>query len=93
VSGKHNDHNFYFFGGKNLKNKKCLELLDLARKLIERSFLKKFGAPPKKIGLKKKCLELPYLARKLMRKTFENFSPTPTPDMCARKFPLMSMGG
>ena len=37
-----------------------------------------------------KCLELPDLARKLIRKTVRQFPP---PDMCAEKFPLVSMGG
>jgi hypothetical protein len=79
VSGKHNVHNFYFFGGKNEeKKKKSLEMLDLARKLIKKKFLEIVGPrpTPKKIGLKenKKCLELPDLARKLVRK-IENFIP------------------
>jgi hypothetical protein len=33
MPGKHNDHNFYLFLEKN---EKCLELLDLARKLVEK---------------------------------------------------------
>ena len=52
------DHNFHLFLEKNEKNEKCLELLDLATKLIKKIFWK---SPPQ--------------------------------DMCAEKFPLMSMGG
>ena len=37
-----------------------------------------------------KCLEFSDLARKLIRKTVRQFHP---PDMCADKFPLVSMGG
>ena len=39
-----------------------------------------------------KCLEFSNLARKLIRKTVRQFPPTP-PEMCAEKFPLVSMGG
>ena len=47
MQGKHTDHDFDFFGGKNEKNEKCLELPDLARKLIKKvsNFL---HPPPKK---------------------------------------------
>ena len=48
VQGKHNDHNFDFFLKKMRKNEKCLELPDLARKLIKKGF-KKFASPHKKI--------------------------------------------
>ena len=37
-----------------------------------------------------KCLELNDLARKLIKKLSDNF--IPPPDMCAEKFPLVSMG-
>ena len=49
VQGKHNDHNFDFFLKKMRKNEKCLELPDLARKLIRKSF-KKIPPPQKKLG-------------------------------------------
>jgi hypothetical protein len=84
MAGKYSYHNFYLFRKKWGKNEKGLELIDLARKLIEKSFFFK------KV-FKKKYLKLP----ELIRKTCENFSnpPPPTPDMSAGKFPLTSMGG
>ena len=65
----------YLFVEKNGKKEKCLELLYLARKLIEKSF-QIFLPPSQKKGLNKtkKCLELPDLARKLIRKTIFLFS-------------------
>jgi hypothetical protein len=38
MAGKHSDRDFDFFFEKNEKNEKCLELFDLARKLIRKSF-------------------------------------------------------
>ena len=80
MQGKHNDHNFDFFLKKMKKNEKCLELPDLARKLIKKSF--KFCCPPpQKIRFfekkNEKCLELPDLGRKLIRKSFKKISPPP----------------
>jgi hypothetical protein len=37
MAGKNSDHN-YFFLKKNEKNENCLELLDLAEKLIRKIF-------------------------------------------------------
>jgi hypothetical protein len=66
MPGKHNDHNFIFFG-KNDKNEKYLELPDLARKLIN-----KFHTPRIFMFFKQKnekSLEFSDLARKMIRKT------------------------
>ena len=66
---------------KMKKNKKYLELPDLARKLIRKSFKKICPPPQKKIRFflrkNEKCLELPDLARKLIRKSFIKFCPSP----------------
>jgi hypothetical protein len=35
MAGKNSDHNYFF--GKKLKNEKCLELPDLARKLTRKT--------------------------------------------------------
>ena len=62
------------------KKLKCLELPDLVRKLIRKSF-KKFAPPPLKKGFwgekNEKCLELPDLVRKLIRKSFLKIPPPP----------------
>ena len=74
------------------KNEKCLELPDLARKLIKKSF-KIFRPPPKKklgfLRKNEKCLELPDLARKLIRKSFIN---PPPPDMTTEGLGEMFQG-
>ena len=38
MAGKHSDHNFHYFLGKNEKNEKFLELPDLARNLTRKTF-------------------------------------------------------
>jgi hypothetical protein len=48
MPGKHNDHNFYLILEKNEKNEKFLELPDLARKFIEKSFQIFLPPPPQK---------------------------------------------
>ena len=86
MPGKHNDHNFYLFLEKN---EKCLELLDLARKLIEKSFETNLPPAPQQVRFEKekKCLELPDLARKLIRKSFQkNMPPTPPKKVFKKKF-------
>ena len=69
-----------FFCEKNEKTEKCLELSDLARKLIKKTFWIFFHPHPLIylfFVLKKteKRLELPDLARKLIRKIFWKFPP------------------
>ena len=54
MAGKYSDHYFYLFLEKN---EKCLELLDLARKLIEKSFQKK--------RFKKKVLRIAWFGEKV----------------------------
>ena len=77
-AGKNSDHNYFFFE-KNEKNEKCLELPDLARKLIRKIFWNFFTPPPGIFFWKKneKCLEFPDLARKLVRKIFWKLYPPP----------------
>ena len=96
MAGKHSDHYFcrcqanivttiFIFFEKKEKNEKCLELPDLARKLIRKTFWK-FYPPPRIFRFffekNEKCLELSDLARKLIRKTFLK----PTPPLIPRFF-------
>ena len=64
--------------GEKIDQKNILKILPPPR--IFRVFFEK----------NEKCLEFSDLARKLIRKTVRQFPP---PDMCAEKFPLVSMGG
>ena len=89
MAGKHSDHYFCrwqakivttinFFSRKKWKKRKVLRIAWFGEKIDQKNILEK------------KCLEFSDLARKLIRKTVRQFPP---PDMCAEKFPLVSMGG
>ena len=70
-----------------------LKILWVGEKVVKKKFLKML--PPPRIfrfffEKNEKCLEFSDLARKLIRKTVRQFPP---PDMCAKKIPLVSMGG
>jgi hypothetical protein len=58
MPGKHNAHNFNFFVEKNEKNEKYLELPDLARKLIRKSFQTNLPLPPIIFFCKQKVLRI-----------------------------------